>query len=507
VRIPDLRSHTVRVKDSIQHVSEQIAAFLSNANEPAVVEPGQEPIPLSPGAYNIDLSGERLFFEAWTRERSLSRRITGVVEARQNRLQLSIEKFGKRQGVLELIDLSGPRSAAIARRASRQTYREQFRRSLLRQFPGWRVAELSTEPDLEHSLSPAYPRAALRKGAALYAAIGCPPDATDVEGVLTFGLIWLDYLRARETKLTVQGLAVFVPAGRHRSTCLRLLHLRPDRGEWSAFVYTDRTEDRADIRDYGNIDTVLQRRSTAPDSEQAWWTRQLSKAPFVTEREEPGGRVSFNVNGLEFARWQPGTGLIFGLETKYKGCESNLPEIEAIARELHSFRSAAAADCCSPLYLKKPELWLEAQVRSALRSIDAGLDTEPVYRQAPSFAGGERSVLDLLAVDHAGSLAVVEVKASEDLHLPLQALDYWIRVRWHALRDDFSRLGYFPGKSLRPVPPRLLLVAPALCFHPTTEALVEYLSPEAHVDIIGLGMDWRNQVKVMFRRTRAVRPS
>jgi hypothetical protein len=116
-------------------------------------------------------------------------------------------------------------------------------------------------------------------------------------------------------------------------------------------------------------------------------------------------------------------------------------------------------------------------------------------------------VLDLLAVDHAGSLAVVEVKASEDLHLPLQALDYWIRVRWHALRDDFFRFGYFPAKALRPVPPRLLLVAPALCFHPTTEALVEYLSPEAHVDIIGLGMDWRDQVKVMFRRTRPVRPS
>jgi hypothetical protein len=495
------------VKDSIQDVSDQIAAFLSNANEPAVVEPGQEPIPLSPGAYHVDLAGDRLFLEAWTSNRSLSRRITGVVEAKQKRLQLSIEKFGKKQGVLELIDLAGPRSAAITRRAVRQTYREQFRRSLLRQFPGWRVAELSTEPDLEHSLSPAYPRAALRKGSAVYAAIGCPPDSTDVDGVLTFGLIWLDYLRARDRKLAVQGLAVFVPADKHRSTCLRLLHLRSDRAEWSAFVYTDRTEDRADIRDYGNIDTVLQRRSASPDAEQAWWTRQLSKAPFVTEREEPGGRVSFTVNGLEFARWQPGTGLTFGVETKYKGFESNLPEIEAIARELHSFRCAAAADCCSPLYLKKPELWLEAQVRSALPSIDASLDTEHVYRQAPSFAAGDRGVLDLLAVDHAGSLAVVEVKASEDLHLPLQALDYWIRVRWHVLRDDFSRSGYFPGKALRPVPPRLLLVAPALNFHPTTEALVEYLSPEVRVDIIGVGMDWRNQVKVMFRRTRAVRPS
>ena len=68
-----------------------------------------------------------------------------------------------------------------------------------------------------------------------------------------------------------------------------------------------------------------------------------------------------------------------------------------------------------------------------------------MYRQAPAFAGGDRSVMDLLAVDHAGRLVVVEVKASEDLHLPLQALDYWIRVRWHAQQQDFRRCGYFPG--------------------------------------------------------------
>ena len=433
-------------------MSEQIAAFLSNANEPAVVEPGQEPIPLSPGAYNIDLAGERLFLEAWTRDRSLSRRITGVVEARQNRLQLSIEKFGKRQGILELIDLAGPRSAAITRRASRQTYREQFRRSLLRQFPGWRVAGTQhrtrpgTQPVAGVSSGGAPKRGSPLRGHRMPAGCHRRRRRTDLRAHLAR----LSSQLARQSSQYKDWPYSFLRAGTG-PLAFACSIFGSDRAEWSAFVYTDRTEDRADIRDYGNLDTVLQRRSAAPDTEQAWWTRQLSKAPFVTEREEPGGRVSFTVNGLEFARWQPGTGLIFGIETKYKGSESNLPEIEAIARELHGLRSAAAADRCSPLYLKKPELWLEAQVRSALPSIDASLDTEPVYRQAPSFAGGERSVLDLLAVDHAGSLAVVEVKASEDLHLPLQALDYWIRVRWHALRGDFSRSGYFPGKALQPV--------------------------------------------------------
>jgi hypothetical protein len=142
-----------------------------------------------------------------------------------------------------------------------------------------------------------------------------------------------------------------------------------------------------------------------------------------------------------------------------------------------------------------------------LREVDASLDAEPVYRQAPALTCGDRSVLDLLAVDYAGRLAVVEVKVTEDLHLPLQALDYWIRVQWHASRDDFRRSGYFPGKSLQSTPPRLLLVAPALQLHPTTQLLINYFAPQVEVDTIGLAMNWREEVRVMFRTRRETRSS
>ena len=97
----------------------------------------------------------------------------------------------------------------------------------------------------------------------------------------------------------------------------------------------------------------------------------------------------------------------------------------------------------------------------------------PIYGQVPAFAAGERGVLDLLAVDHTGRLTVVELKARADLHLPLQALDYWMRVKWHLDRGEFSANGYFPGIELRPDPPRLLLVSPSLEFHPTTETIIE----------------------------------
>ena len=101
---------------------------------------------------------------------------------------------------------------------------------------------------------------------------------------------------------------------------------------------------------------------------------------------------------------------------------------------------------------------------------------------------------------------MIELKASADLHLPLQALDYWMRVHWHLTRDEFGQRGYFPGITLTKAPPRLLLVAPALDFHPTTESVLGYFSPTIEVERIGLGINWRRGLDVMFRLRGAERP-
>ena len=125
----------------------------------------------------------------------------------------------------------------------------------------------------------------------------------------------------------------------------------------------------------------------------------------------------------------------------------------------------------------------------------------PVYGQVPAFAADDRGVLDLLAVDHRGRLAVIELKASEDVHLPLQALDYWMRVQWHVERREFQANGYFPAglPDCFAGAPRLLLVSPALDFHPSNERVLRYFSPRIPVERIGVGLEWRKELKVMFR--------
>jgi hypothetical protein len=153
-----------------------------------------------------------------------------------------------------------------------------------------------------------------------------------------------------------------------------------------------------------------------------------------------------------------------------------------------------------------PEAMLEAVVRRQLPRLDPQLAPDPVYGQVPAFAGGDRGVLDLLAAEHSGRLAVLELKASADLQLPVQALDYWMRVRWHNQRGDFTRLGYFPALPLCRRPPRLLLVAPALEFHSTSEALLRYYAPEIEVERVGLGVEWQRDIAVMFRLPGAQSP-
>lgn len=109
-------------------------------------------------------------------------------------------------------------------------------------------------------------------------------------------------------------------------------------------------------------------------------------------------------------------------------------------------------------------------------------------------------MIDVLTATSEGRLAVLELKADEDLHLPLQGLDYWARVSWHHARGEFQKFGYFGARQLSEKSPLLYLVAPALRVHPTTDRLLRYFSPEISWELTAVNEDWREGVKVVFRK-------
>jgi hypothetical protein len=143
---------------------------------------------------------------------------------------------------------------------------------------------------------------------------------------------------------------------------------------------------------------------------------------------------------------------------------------------------------------------LETLILRDICSIDARLDPRFVYPQVPAFLSGDRGIIDLLTMTNEGRLAVLELKIDEDIDLPLQGLDYWLRVRWHHLRQEFQAKGYFAGAELNPAPPLLFFVCPQFRYHSSFPQLVRHFEADVPLIQIGINEDWKEGVRVVLRR-------
>jgi hypothetical protein len=325
---------------------------------------------------------------------------------------------------------------------------------------------------------------------------------------------------------------VIVPTGAWRTTAQRMAWLNQAAADFQLFTLDERSEELApvDIRDTGNLDSRLVHAfsaSAALERCQVGIARLLELIPSgarerVEVRASSTAEVGLLVHGLEFARVRQGFApnsfaradeITFGAGAN----ETPLtPDNEALCRDLFARLFAARhpdGAHTDPLFRLQPERWLEARLRSGIAELLPGLRADMLYTQVPALSVGDRGLLDLLTLNRNGRLAVIELKADEDLHLPLQALDYWIRVR--ALNDDrqpgsgnggarplsaFERQGYFPGAEVSPLPPQLLLAAPALRIHPANEPVLRYFSPQIEWEMIALSEHWRRELKVVFRK-------
>jgi hypothetical protein len=240
----------------------------------------------------------------------------------------------------------------------------------------------------------------------------------------------------------------------------------------------------------------------------------------VEVRPRSAAEVGLLLHGLEFATVRHGFSkhsFVHQEEVTF-GAGANetplTPETEDLCRELcarlfASRRQDGAHN--DPLFRMQPERWLESEFRAGLAELLPMLRGDVVYSQVPALSCGDRGMLDLLTLDRNGRLCVIELKADEDLQLPMQALDYWIRVRTlnadrqrttmaDRLLSAFEREGYFPGVEVSELPPRLILAAPALRIHPANQPVLRYFSPKVDWELLGLGEHWRNELKIIFRK-------
>ncbi len=511
---------------------EQVAAaledYLTEYPSAVVMEDGKVLFDLREAKYTLAVEHGRCTLHLWGEGRNLVRRVVAA-EARQKTLRLSTLRFGHAKPTL--LELAGDkdRRTPSTREATRVRYVKVLERALERQFEGWQAESFRTAMDLEKSFGPAYTRGLLVQGQRAWAVIGANDEETSVtvDGILTFGILWLQLCREQSGgRRLVQGLKVVVPRGMAALTLSRMVWLTGE-SQWQLYELDQRGEElvERDAGDHGNLLTRLlhvpnQAAARERFAESAGRVMGLVAPEFqgvVEQRLRSATELAFLLHGLEFARVRLGASAesFNRVEEISFGAGANETPLtsdhEAALRELVARlceRRSPAGDKRDPLFRMQPERWLEGNLRRDVALLDAALQPEHVYAQVPAFAASDRGMLDLLSVTGDGRLAVIEVKADEDPQLALQGLDYWVRVRWHHAQNpdgqtglgEFQRHGYFGGIPLSPLPPRLYLVAPALRIHPATETILRHLSPRVEWTLAALDERWRQKIKVVWRK-------
>ena len=474
-----------------------------------VREDGQWLAELATLQCEVNRKGKQALVHLWSDERNLTRRVLRVKECAEDRIVLEVQRFGRaKPGRLEFLRTDSPRAAG---RITREQFRARFERILKERFPDAVVDSLTAAPDLEHSFSGLYVRGVMHEGSRAWAvlAISASEDAAAVEGILAFGILWLDWLRSHAQHRAVEGLRLFVPQGGSRCLRERLLALSSAaRTEIYEVREPDPLMQKVDSADAGNLQSrLLPRREIESKLRAAGETiadirAMLPSASNAVELRVVAGKdeLGLSFRGLVFARWTK-QGVFFGLGNAPERLTSpTKPRLERLLHQLDLHRNSLAEDANHYLYRAAPERWLESIVLEDPAKLDAQLDAEHFYSQVPALAAGDRGVLDLLGITRKGRLVVIELKASEDIQLPVQAVDYWLRVCRHQRQGDFQEYGYFSGVEIDPRPPLVWLVAPGLRFHSATDTLLKYLSPEIQVTRIGLTEHWRRGLKIVFRQ-------
>lgn len=518
-----------------EKLTRDLEEYLAAHPTAAILEEGRVLFDMRIARYSIMDSHGRCLLQLWSEERNLMRTVVGL-EHRAQSLRILTRKMGAPKPLaLELVP-SNDRRTPTAREAARRNYQRLLERVLTRNFLGYKIDGLRNAIDLEHSFGPAYIRGRLLKGTTAEAVIGVSEAESTaiIDGILTLGILWLDYCRQHgEARRHFTGLKLIVPAGpgsnSWRTTAERLAWLNHSAAGFELYTLDERSEEltRIDFRDTGNIESRLVQSfsvQAAVERCQSGLDRLFTLLPPNTKdrveiQAKSASEVALALHGLEFARVRHGfsaNSFMQQNEITFGAGPHETPlneETEPLARELLArlFASRHAnGDHKDPLYRIQAERWLESRLRHALPKLLPGLRGELIYSQVPALSSSDRGMLDILTIDRNNRLVVMELKANEDLHLPLQALDYWIRVR--ALNADrqigtngqslsaFERHNYFDGAPVSPLPPRLLLAAPALRIHPANEPVLRYFSPEIGWELIALSEHWREELSIVFRK-------
>src|SRR5271155_4296672 len=292
--------------------------------------------------------GKNSLVHFWSDERNLTRRVLRVREHSEDRIILEVQRLGRtKPGRLEFLRTDSARPAG---RVTREQFRARLDRFLAERFPDATIDSLTAAPDPEHSFSGLYVRGRMHEGSRAWALLAVSPaeNAAAIEGILAFGLLWLDWARCHADRQAIEGLRLIVPEGTSRCVRERVLALSSAaRTEIFEFNAPDARMQKLDAADAGNLESwLVPRREIESVLAQARdaIARVRAIVPGTAEAIEarvPAGtrEVALCYRGLEFARWTL-DGLFFGLrDARKRVSEETEAAFERLIRQLELHRS------------------------------------------------------------------------------------------------------------------------------------------------------------------------
>jgi hypothetical protein len=429
--------------------------FLAGARDAIVLDDSAAVFDLAQAKYSISGERNKCLLHLWSSERNLVRRVLDV-EIKHEVLRLAVPRLGQtRPGKLEICR-QRDRRTPTAKRVAKLPYQRSLQRTLERRFCAYVPSRLTTSADLERSFGPIYARGLLRRGQSGFAVLGVNPHETQASTALTFGSLWLDVCRlAQAGKIVVEGLKLFLPARTSALTRERMAYLHRDAAKWQLYELEDREDhlEEIEVSDGGNIRTRLVDWTDEAAAGERFaeaigrWVRELM--PEAEMAVISPAEIAFRCHGLEFAKARLAHHLgslrstpeiVFGVGADERVLGEQNADV--FRRLVHSVGEVRHADGPRDhaLWRLHPEHWLESLVVQDVTEVDERLDATSLYSQVPAFSASDRAMIDVLTTTRDGRLAVVELKADEDIHLPLQGLDYWSRVAWHPCAGRVSAL-------------------------------------------------------------------
>lgn len=464
-------------------------------------------VPASRLSWEVRGQGEKPLLHLWSECYNLTRRVLAITDHSDQHLTLAVERFGySKPDRLEFIRTDFERSS---RELARNEYCQRLKHILAARFPDESIESITASSDLEHSLSGSYARGITKRGSSPFTAFLAVPlgQSSDAcQSALTASLLWLDRCRQSNRRGAVATLRIIVPQKMSATLAHRFAALDPDLPiELYEHEPVRDTLEKIDPRSIVNssawlvprreAQALLDQSAAALDPIVALAPQAITLHPVSQSRE-----IILRFRGLPFARWDDGR-IFFGCsDAQQELTETSRKSLKNVLRELEIYRHPLATDTRHTLYRSHAERWLETLVREDVTRIDAALDPRFVYAQVFANFGGDHGILDLLTITRTGRLAILELKTTEHLHLPLQAADYWLHIRHHLREGNFSRYGYFPGVTVQDAPPLVYLVAPALRFHPALDVLQRYLNSDLEMLRVGLAESWRRGLRVVMRQ-------